>query len=123
VSGLNPAASTPVLERITQANASIFKAVRLNALEDTPSAFGSTYARESAFTDAEWANRIANWGGERGVGYLAQQRGIYCGIAGAMLDAQDPLKAQLLSMWVAPSHRRSPPSKAGRKAVAHRHCG
>ena len=35
------------LESVTPQNAMTYKAVRLEALQDTPSAFSSTYAKES----------------------------------------------------------------------------
>jgi ribosomal protein S18 acetylase RimI-like enzyme len=95
------------IERVSPANASTFIAVRLRCLQDSPTSFSSTYARESAFTDADWSQRIANWNGERGVGYVAAEDGVPCGLAGALLDAEDPAKAQLVSMWVAPGHRRA----------------
>jgi ribosomal protein S18 acetylase RimI-like enzyme len=95
------------LQPITSANASAFKTVRLQALQDSPGAFSSTYARESQFSDDEWNQRIANWNGEHGVGYLAIAGETYCGIAGSILDAHDPATAQIISMWVAPCQRRS----------------
>jgi ribosomal protein S18 acetylase RimI-like enzyme len=84
-----------------------FKAVRLAALQDSPMAFGSTYAREASFPDAEWIRRANNWRGDRGIGYLALDSQIPCGIAGVFLDDRNPAKAQIVSMWVAPTHRRS----------------
>ena len=95
------------LEPITPANASAFRTVRLQALQDSPGAFSSTYARESQLSDDEWDQRIGNWNGERGIGYLAINHGIACGIAGSALDPHDPATAQLISMWVAPGQRRS----------------
>ena len=94
------------LELITQQNALIFKDVRLRALQDTPSAFGSTYAKESHLTDADWVKRAAQWTSERSAGYLAIDAGIPCGIAAVLLDQDDATRAHLMSMWVAPSHRR-----------------
>lgn len=41
------------IEPITPQTALTFKAARLRALQDTPSAFGSTYAKESQLTDAD----------------------------------------------------------------------
>jgi GNAT superfamily N-acetyltransferase len=80
--------------------------VRLDALRESPSAFGSTYAREAAFTEAEWLVRLERWNGETGVGFLAMDSDAGCGIAGGLLDLQDDTCAQLVSMWTAPTHRR-----------------
>ena len=38
------------LESVTPQNAMTYKAVRLEALQDTPSAFSSTYAKESQYS-------------------------------------------------------------------------
>jgi ribosomal protein S18 acetylase RimI-like enzyme len=97
----------PTLVPITEQNVSAFKAARLQALQDSPTAFGSTYAQESRFSDAEWLKRVANMSGERGVGFLAMDNDTPCGIIGALLDQHEPDKAQIVSMWVAPAYRRS----------------
>jgi ribosomal protein S18 acetylase RimI-like enzyme len=94
------------IERITRTNLPVFKEIRLRALQDTPSAFGSTYARESQMSDQEWKSRVERWSGESGIGFLAFDDGAACGIAGAFLDRNDLSRAQLISMWTAPSHRR-----------------
>jgi hypothetical protein len=57
------------LEPITLQNVWIFKAVRLQVLQDAPNAFGSTYANEC--TDADWIQRTVRWNGERGARFLA----------------------------------------------------
>jgi len=95
-----------VLERITAGNALLFKAVRLRALKDTPSAFGSTYAKESQYSDAEWIKRAGDLTGERSIGYLAIDAENACGIALSFLHQDDPMRALLISMWTAPTHRR-----------------
>jgi GNAT superfamily N-acetyltransferase len=96
-----------ILHQITPSLASSYKAVRLRALHDTPPAFGSTYARESQFTDADWQQRAANLCTPRSIGYLAHHDDEYCGIAVAFLNEQNPQDAELMSMWVAPDHRRT----------------
>jgi ribosomal protein S18 acetylase RimI-like enzyme len=95
-----------VLELITPQNAPLFKDVRLGALQDTPTAFSSTYTAESQLTDADWAKRAAQWSGDKSVGYLAMDAGVACGIASGLLDSDDATRANLFSMWVAPTHRR-----------------
>jgi ribosomal protein S18 acetylase RimI-like enzyme len=94
------------LELITPRNVTLFKAIRLRALQESPGAFGSTYARESQFSEAEWSKRIERWNGEKGVGFLAMDLAAPCGIAGGLLDEDHPSQVQLVSMWTAPTHRR-----------------
>jgi ribosomal protein S18 acetylase RimI-like enzyme len=91
---------------ITSLNVFTFKAVRLRALQDDPYAFGSTYAKESQFEDAEWLARVARMNGERGVGFLAFDGNTACGIAGSFLSEDDRERATLVSMWTAATHRR-----------------
>ena len=95
-----------VIEPITPHNLAVFKDVRLRALQEAPYAFGSTYAREVQFDHAEWAKRVERWNGERGVGFLAMDGATACGIAGSLLDENNPTRAQLVSMWTAPTHRQ-----------------
>ena len=94
------------IEPITPLNAIVFKAVRLRALQDAPHAFGSTYAKESLFSDSEWLARIERMNGERGVGFLAMDGESPCGIIGSFLDENDPTRAWIVSMWTAPTHRQ-----------------
>ncbi|HKF40546.1 MAG TPA: GNAT family N-acetyltransferase [Candidatus Acidoferrum sp.] len=92
--------------RITPQNVAIFKEVRLRALQDTPLAFGSTYADELKLSHADWLNRATRWNGERGIGFLAfDDSGTPCGIAGSFLVESDATQAKLISMWTAPTHR------------------
>jgi ribosomal protein S18 acetylase RimI-like enzyme len=93
------------IEPITSQNAQIFKAARLRALQDTPSAFGSTYAKESQLTDTDWVARANNWNGEKSILYMAMENEAVIGIAGSHLDHDDPTLAHLISMWTAPTHR------------------
>jgi ribosomal protein S18 acetylase RimI-like enzyme len=95
-----------VIRPITLLNALVFKAVRLRALEDTPLAFGSTYAKESQFADSEWLARAESMNGESGAGFLAMDGENACGIVVSFLDPNDPARAHLFSMWTAPTHRQ-----------------
>ena len=96
--------------------------VRLTALREAPDAFGSTYAREAAFTEERWRARF----GPRSVTYLA-----YLADAAGQADPADPADAaepagiagvleedgatELVSMWVRPSARGR---RAGEALVA-----
>jgi ribosomal protein S18 acetylase RimI-like enzyme len=51
-------------------------------------------------------NRVNNASGEKGIGYLAKDGDVACGIAGGLLDKEDATRASLVSMWTAPSHRQ-----------------
>ena len=98
--------SVIAIKPVTPSNAFVFKAVRLRALQDAPHAFGSTYQKEAQFDDSEWLARVERMNGEKGVGFLSMDGETACGIAGSFLVQTDPLRAELVSMWTAPSHRR-----------------
>lgn len=93
------------IEPITPQNAFLFKTLRLCALEDAPHAFSATYARESEFADAEWLERVERMNGQKGAGFLAMDGDQACGIVGSFLDSNDRTRAELVSMWTAPTHR------------------
>ena len=95
-----------ILKPITPQFTASFRAVRLRALQDTPLAFGSTHAQESQLSEADWEERAARWNGTRAMGYLAWDGDDACGIAACFLEGDDATKAHLVSMWVAPTHRR-----------------
>jgi ribosomal protein S18 acetylase RimI-like enzyme len=94
------------LEPIALHNVLIFRDVRLRALQDAPKAFGSTYAKECQLSDAAWIARTSRWDGQQGIGFLAMDTNAVCGIAGSFLDEDDATRAQLVSMWTAPTHRQ-----------------
>ena len=95
-----------ILVLIAPENTPVFKNIRLRALQDSPTAFSSTYAEESKLTDADWLKRTSQWSGLNSVTYLAMDAGIAVGIAAGVRDRIDPQRADLMSMWVAPAHRR-----------------
>lgn len=91
---------------ISPSNALVYKTIRLRALQDTPTAFGSTYAKESQLTDEDWTKRALQWNsGTKSAGYLAMDDGAACGIAAGYFP-DDGSGPYLVSMWVAASHRR-----------------
>jgi len=94
------------LEIITATNAMDFKDIRLRALQDSPTAFSSTFAEESKLTDAAWVKRAIQWNDAKSIGYLALDDGVAAGIAAGIFTLNEPSRADLVSMWVDPTHRR-----------------
>jgi ribosomal protein S18 acetylase RimI-like enzyme len=96
------------LEPLSPRLATHLKTVRLRALQDTPSAFSSTYAQESPLSEAEWLQRAAKWNnGSGSVCFLAMDEGAPCGIIACYFDDHDPPRPNVVSMWVAPEQRKT----------------
>lgn len=96
------------LEPLSPRLATHLKTVRLRALQDTPSAFLSTYAQESQLSEADWLKRAAKWSnGISSVCFLAMDQEPPCGIIACYFDEHDPPRPTVVSMWVAPEHRRT----------------
>jgi ribosomal protein S18 acetylase RimI-like enzyme len=83
------------------------KRVRLAALSDTPTAFSSTYGRESQRSNEDWLKLASAWSGVQSVFYIAMDEGVPCGMIGGKFDEIAPRRAWVLSMWVAPAQRRT----------------
>jgi ribosomal protein S18 acetylase RimI-like enzyme len=94
------------LQPVTPQNVMLFKEARLRALLDTPSAFGSTYARESQFTDEFWVTREEQRDPQQSILYMAVDAQAVFGIAGCFIDSNDKTHANLISMWTAPESRQ-----------------
>lgn len=73
--------------------------IRLRALEDSPSAFGSTYAREAAFAEDDWRERS---GGPDSVAVLVLEDGRPVGMGGGF---REPPGLRVVAMWVEPQAR------------------
>ncbi len=114
------------IKRITTETAPIFKDVRLRALRESPTAFSSTYAKESQLPDEEWVKRAERWGGDgTDAIFLAFDGEAACGIVGSYVEEGNPSTAQVISMWVDPAYRRASVGKALIDAVLawNRSCG
>jgi GNAT superfamily N-acetyltransferase len=74
--------------------------LRLRALQNSPGAFGSTFEREAAFTEAEWRGRLS---GQSGTSMLAWADGTPVGIGGGYLAEEGWL--QIVAMWTEPGLR------------------
>jgi GNAT superfamily N-acetyltransferase len=77
--------------------------VRLRSLADAPEAFTSTFAREATYDEAKWRAFATS-----GRWFVASDDGGLVGVAvGVVGRSGDPMRRELVGMWVAPSHRRS----------------
>jgi GNAT superfamily N-acetyltransferase len=95
------------IRRIRPTDWAELRAVRLAALADSPSAFGSTWAEEAERSDTDWSARAqsASTGTGR-ITFLARIEGRVVGIAGGYRDETQPDRVDLVSMWTAPEARR-----------------
>ena len=82
--------------------------IRLRSLQDSPSAFASTYEREAAFTEADWRERLEN---PESVSVLAYDGGVPVAMGAAFPDV--PGYLQVVAMWSAPASR----GRGGARAV------
>ena len=77
--------------------------IRLRALAEAPSAFGSSLAREKGRTEADWRR----WLGSRdGVLLVCIDQEAWVGIAGTYVEPEHPDVVWVVSMWVGPEARR-----------------
>jgi ribosomal protein S18 acetylase RimI-like enzyme len=79
----------------------VLRAARLRALVDSPHAFLSHYALESAWTELKWQRMFnsASW-------MVAYEADVLIGLIRSAGELERPLVRHLESVWVAPSHRR-----------------
>jgi ribosomal protein S18 acetylase RimI-like enzyme len=95
------------LEKINESMALTLKNVRLSALKDAPSAFGSTYQDESKLSDEDWRRRASAMSGDGAIGYIALHGGRPCGTVRGCVDEENSRRAHVASMWVSPEHRQT----------------
>ena len=86
--------------RLQPADWVAYRQIRLAALDDAPSAFGSTVADEEAMTPADWRTRLTwryTFAASASHGLVGTAAGIPGDVAG---------HAELVGMWVHPDWRR-----------------
>ena len=82
--------------------------LRLRALADAPTAFGSTLVEEQARPKEDWDQLAAEEASsDARARFVAEQNTRWYGMAGVFVLQDQPEIAQLISMWVDPARRRS----------------
>ena len=94
------------IRRINPTEAAGLRAIRLRALLSDPSAFGSSYERESGLSPEEWIRRAneGSTGGEQSI-FVADGPEGFVAMAGAYTPGDLISVRRLYGMWVAPESR------------------
>ncbi|MEO5916236.1 MAG: GNAT family N-acetyltransferase [Luteolibacter sp.] len=93
------------IRRLNPGEASLYRAIRLEALKESPEAFGSTYQSALERDDASWvAQADASARGEdRATFVVLTDRPV--GLAALYRIPEHPDQGELLQMWIAPDLR------------------
>lgn len=101
------------MRRIRADDGPRLKAIRLAALREAPSAFAATHADAAAQPDDHWTDRAAlGAAGTQTATFFAIADTSVVGLVGGYRLDPTASTVELVSMWVAPGHRRS--------GIAHR---
>lgn len=92
-----------MIRRLGPDDWTLLRALRLDALVDAPSAFGSSVEREQAFTEDEWRHRLRPDGYPT---FVWEADGDVGGMVVAAADPGDTDLLHLVGMWVHPAQRR-----------------
>ena len=88
-----------VVRRVSEEDWREVREVRLAALADSPSAFGSTLSEERAHDEDDWRE----WCGSSAV-FVARDGEVPVGMV-AGFDGASPAERRLVALWVHPDHR------------------
>ena len=88
------------IHRLGKGDGARLREIRLRALQDSPDAFGSTYAQCTDRPLSAWEKQV-----EGLPTFLATKEGCDVGMVRFAVDEQDGNVAWLISMWVAPEVR------------------
>jgi ribosomal protein S18 acetylase RimI-like enzyme len=82
-----------------------YRALRLYALQESPQAFGSSYAESVAHPDEFWIERLRSAAEGRNLLLFAEDGDRLAGLIGTYDDASEPGVANIISVFVAPNYR------------------
>lgn len=81
-----------------------FRELRLEALQDSPQAFGASHADEVSYPDQHWIGRLREAEERRSVSLFAERDGELVGMIGAFFEA-GPEVATVVAVYVRPAAR------------------
>lgn len=91
------------IRRLVNGDESVLREIRLMALLDSPSAYGSSYEREHLFVEVDWRKRLAR---NDAVTLVSEQDdGVAIGLVTGAIDDDFVDIGWLLSTWVNPMMR------------------
>jgi len=90
------------IRRIGAKDAQRLRAIRLEALSNTPEAYGSTYEESLRWSRLRWRTMAAKWNY-----HFAERDGVVVGMASGAFNEQHPGTRWLFGMYVTPSERGS----------------
>jgi len=94
------------VRRVRADEPALLRKLRLRALDESPAAFGSTSARERAFTDAIWVERTQRGAQAHDTAtFVVERGGRMVGMVVVAVEARVPSRAELFGVWVDPEVR------------------
>jgi GNAT superfamily N-acetyltransferase len=82
-----------------------YRDLRLRALQESPDAFGSTYAWEVVHSDERWAERLGRADPRWNLPLVAELDGTPIGLTWGRIQEVEPTVVHVYQVWVAPEHR------------------
>jgi ribosomal protein S18 acetylase RimI-like enzyme len=98
--------STSIIRQFETTEWQAYRCLRLNALKESPEAFGSTYKDAVKYEDIDWRNRLARTSAENDYPMVALVGDEFAGLGWVMVEPPKNDVAHLYQMWVDPSFRR-----------------
>ncbi len=94
------------VRRIRSGEAGLFKKLRLQALQDSPEAFGSSYEETAQRSAESWVDQVdASAQGSDRATFIAFQDNLPVGLAALYRMDAEPTMGELLQVWVSPELR------------------
>lgn len=99
---------TPVIRRLNPGESALYRALRLEALKESPHAFSTTYASALERNEDSWIQQAdgSATGPDRATFVVIAERPV--GLAAIYRNTNDLSTGELIQMWIAPEHRGGP---------------